>query len=120
VKRKETGRLGEQLAKTFLQRKGYRIMETNCRCGRDEIDIVARQKDYLVFIEVRTKSNTEYGSPEESLTFDKMKHMERAAMQYLQSHNMESDPWRVDLVAVDLDANSKALRIELVENALEF
>jgi putative endonuclease len=120
VKRKETGLLGEQLAKSFLQRKGYRIMETNCRCGRDEIDIVARQKDYLVFIEVRTKSNAEYGSPEESLTFNKMRHMERAAIQYLQSHNIVSDLWRVDLVAVELDASSKPLRIELVENVLEF
>jgi putative endonuclease len=120
VQRKETGCLGEQLAKSFLQRKGYRIIETNCRCGRDEIDIVARQKDYLVFIEVRTKSSAEYGSPEESLTFDKMTHMERAALQYLQSHNMLSDPWRIDLVAVELDASSKPLRIELVENALEF
>jgi putative endonuclease len=120
VKRKETGQLGEQLAKSFLQKKGYRIVETNCRCGKDEIDIIAYQKDYLVFIEVRTKSNLGYGLPEESLTVSKMRHMERAAINYLQSHDNVSALWRVDLVAVELDSKNKPLRIEVIENALEF
>ena len=120
MKRKETGTIGEQLAQNYLKKKGYRILETNCRCGRDEIDIVARQKDYLVFVEVRTKSNPDYGSPEESLTVHKMQHMESAAEHYLQAHKGEYELWRVDLVAIELDASSKLKRIELIENALEY
>jgi putative endonuclease len=120
VKRKETGQIGEQLAKSFLSKKGYRIIETNCRCGRDEIDIIARQKDFLVFVEVRTKSNPEFGAPEESLTINKMRHMERAAIHYLQDHQQESELWRVDLVAVELDSANEPVRIELIENALEY
>jgi putative endonuclease len=120
VKRKETGQLGEKLAQHFLKKKGYLILETNCRCGKHEIDIVARQKDCLVFIEVRTKSNLDYGNPEESITVNKMRHMERAAFHYLQSHNKMSDLWRVDMVAVELDASNQPVRIEIIENALEY
>lgn len=120
MKRRETGKIGEQLAQNFLKKKGYRILETNCRCGRDEIDIVARQKDHLVFVEVRSKSNLDYGAPEESLTVNKMQHMERAAERYLQAHNYESELWRVDLVSIELDNSNKLLRIELIENALDY
>ncbi|GAJ10770.1 unnamed protein product, partial [marine sediment metagenome] len=52
MKRSETGTLGEKLAKDFLKKRGYRILETNYRCPEGEIDIVARYKDYLVFVEV--------------------------------------------------------------------
>ena len=120
MKRKVTGTIGEQLAKNFLEKKGYRIVETNCHCGRGEIDIVARKKDYLVFIEVRTKVNPDFGSPEESVTFIKMQRMERAAEYYLQAHNCESELWRVDLVAIELDNSNKLLRMELIENVLEY
>ena len=53
--RKETGILGEKLARDFLKKRGYRIIETNYRCRYGEIDIIARHKGYLIFIEVRTK-----------------------------------------------------------------
>ena len=71
MKRKELGNIGEKLAKNFLKRKGYRIRETNFRCREGEIDIVAEQKDYLVFIEVRTKASFSFGKPEESITYAK-------------------------------------------------
>lgn len=120
MKRKETGQLGEKLAQDFLKKKGYHIIETNCRCSRDEIDIIAYQRDWLVFIEVRTKSNLKFGTPEESITVSKMRHLERAAAYYLQSHSPASGLWRFDLVAVELDANSKPVRIEIIENVLEY
>lgn len=120
MKRKETGQIGEQLAKNYLRKKGYCILETNYRAGKDEIDIVARQKDCLVFVEVRTKSNTEYGAPEESLTASKIRHMERAAVNYLEAHKNESGLWRIDLVAVELDIKNQPVRIEVIENAIDF
>ena len=65
MKRRDTGIRGEKLAKDFLKKRGYRILETNYRCPEGEIDIVAKHQDSLVFIEVRTKTSLEFGSPEE-------------------------------------------------------
>jgi putative endonuclease len=119
MKRKNTGILGEKLAQDFLKRKGYNILETNFRCRKDEIDIIALHKDSLVFIEVRTKSNLDFGTPEESITPNKMEHLERAANYYRQNHDELPASWRIDVVAIELDAKNTLKRIELIENAIE-
>lgn len=119
MKRKSTGFLGEKLAKDFLRKRGYSILETNYRCHEGEIDMVTCQRDCLVFIEVRTKSNLEFGTPEESITPLKIRHLERAAQHYRQSHGKLPVSWRIDLVAIELDENSKPKRIEQIENAIE-
>jgi len=118
MKRRDTGILGEKLAKDFLRKKGYHILETNYRCPEGEIDIVARQKDFLVFIEVRTKTSLEFGSPEESITSAKMKRLRATASHYRQTHDNLPSSWRIDMVAVELDQNRKPSRIELIENAV--
>jgi putative endonuclease len=117
--RKNTGILGEQLARNFLKKKGYRILETNYRCRQGEIDIIARQKDCLVFVEVRTRTSLEYGAPEESISSNKIKHLERAIYHYLQCHRNLPENWRADLVAVELDSGHKVKRIEITEDAFE-
>ncbi len=116
--RKETGILGEKIARDLLKKRGYCIVETNYRCRLGEIDIVARQKDCLVFIEVRTKSNRSFGTPEESITRVKKDHMRRTAEYYYQSHDNLPEFWRIDLVAVELDGRGKPGRIEIIENAV--
>jgi putative endonuclease len=119
VKRKETGDLGEQLAGRYLKKKGYRILETNYRCRAGEIDIVATQKNRLVFVEVRTKSNFDFGSPEESITLTKALHMEKTAEYYRQEHPKAPQDWRIDLIAIELDAAGQLLRLEQLESVLE-
>jgi putative endonuclease len=114
MKRKDRGTLGEKLAQGFLKKKGYRILETNYRCPRGEIDIVAIQEDCLAFIEVRTKCNLDFGTPEESITSSKLEHLERAAQYYRQDHDKLPEAWRIDLVAVELEHDNKLKRIELV------
>jgi putative endonuclease len=118
MKRKELGAIGEKLARDFLKKKGYRIRETNFRCREGEIDIVAQKKDCLVFVEVRTKTSSDFGSPEESVTFAKKEKLIASALTYLNSYKDLPQSWRIDFVAVELDQNSKATRIELVENAV--
>ena len=118
MKRRDTGILGEKLAKDFLKKQGYRIKETNYRCPEGEIDIVARHKDYLVFIEVRTKKSLEFGSPEESITPTKRGRLRAVASHYRQTHNDLPPLWRIDVVAVELDQKGKLLRIELIANAV--
>ena len=119
MERKTRGDLGEKLAKDFLKKKGYRVLETNYRCPEGEIDIVARHKDHLVFIEVRTKSGFSFGTPEESITPAKMRHLTLSADHYLQNHDKLPELWRIDLVAVVLDKEDKLQRIDLIENAIE-
>ncbi len=118
MKRRETGILGEKLAKDFLKKRSYRIVETNYRCPEGEIDIVAKHKDYLVFVEVRTKRSLAFGSPEESITPAKKERMKATAYHYQQTHNNLPSLWRIDVVAVELNQKGKLTRIELSENAV--
>ena len=118
MRRRDTGILGEKLAKDFLKKRGYRIRETNYRCPEGEIDIVAKHKDSLVFIEVRTKRSLEFGSPEESITLSKMERLRASAAHYQQTHDNLPQLWRIDVVAVELDQKGKPSRIELIENAV--
>jgi len=119
MKKQESGKLGEQIARSELKKKGYRIIETNYRCRQGEIDIVAHQGNSLVFIEVRTKTGSSFGSPEESVTALKKQHLIATAMEYLNSHQGLPENWRIDFVAVELDPlTNKATRIEIIEDAL--
>ncbi|MBE0431169.1 MAG: YraN family protein [Dehalococcoidia bacterium] len=117
--RQEVGKLGEQAARKFLKKRGYRIREVGFRCPRGEIDIVAQHKDHLVFVEVRTRTSLEFGPPEESLTQAKKKHLIASALTYAGMHEDLPSLWRIDVVAVELDDRGRATRIELIENAVE-
>ena len=117
--RQEVGKLGEKAAQKFLKKRGYRIRETGFRCRRGEIDIIAQRKDCLVFVEVRTKSNMEFGTPEESITHTKKERLVATALIYTATHQNLPSLWRIDVVAIELDERGKAKRIELIENAIE-
>jgi len=117
--RQEVGKLGEKAAQKFLKKRGYRIRETNFRCRHGEIDIVAQKKDCLVFVEVRTKSNLDFGTPEESITQSKKKKLVTLALTYTSTHQDLPSLWRIDVVAIELDEKGKTKRIELIENAIE-
>ena len=118
MRRRDTGILGEKLAQDFLKKRGYHIWETNYRCPEGEIDIIARDRDCLAFIEVRTKKSAEFGTPEESITLAKRQRLVAAASRYRQNHNNLPSSWRIDVVAVELDQKGKPSRIELTENAV--
>jgi putative endonuclease len=117
--RQEVGKLGEKAAWKFLKKRGYRIRETNFRCRHGEIDIIAQKKDYLVFVEVRTKSNLDFGTPEESITAAKKKKLIASALTYTNTHQDLPPLWRIDVVAIELDDKGKPKRIEHIENAVE-
>jgi len=117
--RQQVGKLGEQAAQKFLKKRGYRIRETGFRCRHGEIDIIAQQKDCLVFIEVRTKTNLEFGTPEESITQAKKQRLIASALTYTSTHQNLPPLWRIDVIAIELDDKGKAKRIELIENAIE-
>jgi putative endonuclease len=119
MNRQEVGKLGEKAAQRFLKKRGYRVRETGFRCRHGEIDIIARQKEYLVFVEVRTKSNLDFGTPEESITQAKKERLIASALTYTTTHQDLPPLWRIDVVAIELDDKGKVKRIELIENAIE-
>jgi putative endonuclease len=118
MRRRDTGILGEKIAGEFLKKRGYRILEANYRCPEGEIDLIARHKDYLVFIEVRAKRSLAFGTPEESITAAKREKLRTVAARYQQTHDNLPQLWRIDVVAIELDSKSKPSRIELIENAV--
>jgi putative endonuclease len=119
MNRQEVGKLGEKAARKFLKKRGFRIRETGFRCPHGEIDIVAQQKDYLVFVEVRTKTSLDFGTPEESITQAKKKKLIASALTYTSTHEKLPALWRIDVVAIELDDKGKTKRINLIENAIE-
>ena len=119
MKRRDTGLLGEKLARDFLKKGGYEILDTNYRTPDGEVDIIARHKDTLVFIEVRTKKSLTFGIPEESITDTKMEKLRLVAEHYRQTHQDLPAAWRIDVVAVVMDKAGKLRRISLIENAVD-
>ena len=118
MKRRDAGIRGERLARDFLKRRGYQIWETNYRCPEGEMDIIAKEGESLVFIEVRTKTSAEFGTPEESITPSKMRRLAAITAYYYQNHNDLPPSCRIDVVAVELSKEGKLSRIELIKNAV--
>ena len=116
--RKRTGELGEKAAAEHLIKQGYVILQTNYRCSSGEIDIVAREEDSLAFVEVRTKRSQNFGTPEESITPTKQAKLVELADIYLQEHGNPDQPWRIDVVAVEIGPGDGISRIELIRNAV--
>ena len=117
--RQEVGKLGEKTAQKFLKKRGYRIRETGFRCRYGEIDIIAQRKDWLVFVEVRTKISLDFGTPEESITQAKKEKLIASALTYTNTHQKLPPLWRIDVVAIELDDKGQIRRIEHIENAIE-
>ena len=114
--KKELGQAGEKMAEVFLRKQGYRILERNYQTPYGEIDLIAREARETVFIEVRTRRGTDFGTPIESLTRNKISHWEKSAFAYLQKSGEFDQPIRFDFVGVDL--SEKAPRISLTKNVL--
>lgn len=107
------------IACEFLGKNGYDIVETNYRCTEGEMDIVATQRETLVFVEVRTRKSRLYGSPEESITEIKKERLRAIAERYGQEHENLPEARRIDVMAIQLDRNDRIKRIQLIENAVE-
>lgn len=91
---------GEQAAVAFLKSKQFVIRETNFRCAGGEIDIIAEDKEILVFIEVKTRSNEKFGLPEEAVDSHKQKKLIYLASYYLQKEHLHQKYCRFDVIAI--------------------
>lgn len=99
-KKQEIGKLGEKLATKYLEQLGYKIIEKNFLCKQGEIDIIAKEKNELVFIEVKTRTNLQYGLPAEAVDNTKQKHIEKATNYYLYKNRLDNEYVRIDVIEV--------------------
>jgi putative endonuclease len=113
-----TGKEGEKIAAAFLKKNGYRICESNFHCPIGEVDIIAREKDELVFIEVKTRKSREMGYPEQAVGSKKQRKMSQLALWYMQQKKLKEVPARFDVVAITLLPDGNEIR--LIRNAFDF
>ena len=119
--KKVVGNLGDQTAKNYLIKNGYKILTTNYSCRFGEIDIIAMDKECLVFIEVKTRTSGKYGHPENAVNYWKKKHLELTARNYIDYKRMGNYIARFDVVEVFAkyaDNNFIVERINLIKNIL--
>jgi putative endonuclease len=113
------GALGEKLARRFLRRKGYKILYQNFR-GRSggEIDIVARDDDTLVFVEVKTRGREDFGRPVTAVDWQKQRRISRGGLAWLRLLDDPDILFRFDVVEVIIAHDAKP-RLELIKNAFQ-
>jgi len=95
-----TGQAGEQAAESFLQKKGYVILARNYQVKTGELDLVVRDGEYIVFVEVKTRKGLEYGYPREAVGHTKQKRIIATAQLYLTRHRLTDSNIRFDVVEV--------------------
>jgi len=115
-RRKKLGEWGEQVAASYLIQQGYAILGKNIRTPYGEIDLLARQVDSLVFVEVKTRSSATLGYPEISITPQKFSHMVSAAQAYLVEHPELTLGWRIDVISIRRQSKGEAPEIVHFEN----
>ncbi len=102
--RQAMGRYGEDSAQRFLERAGMVVLDRNWRCELGEIDLVLRDRDVLVFCEVKTRATNAFGSPVEAVTPDKLARMRRLGARWIETRGLRVPEVRFDLVGIRLDA----------------
>ncbi len=112
--KKMLGKEGEDRAAEFLKKCGYRILERNYSTSHGEIDLIALDRDEVVFVEVKTRTSDAYGAPELAVNAQKQRRMIRAALGYIKYKKLHQVPCRFDVVAI-----SAGQEVELIRNAFE-
>jgi putative endonuclease len=116
-KQQKFGEKGESLAAWYLKKNGYKIIEQNYRTQLGEIDIIAKEKKTLVFVEVKARRSTRFGNPKWAVTPKKQRKISMVALYYLKTTNQTSAKARFDVVSIT--SNQDQPQIEIVKNAFE-
>lgn len=103
--KQEIGKEGEDIAVRYLEKRNYLIIERNFRCKQGEIDIIALDKEELVFVEVKTRTNFNFGKPGEAVNNIKKKHMTKAIEYYLYKNYIKDMYIRIDVIEVYMYGN---------------
>jgi putative endonuclease len=115
--RQAFGKAGEDLAVRYLKRKGYKVLERNYTCPVGEIDIVAKDKKTIVFVEVKTRRSMSYGSARLAITPHKQRKISMTALYYLKCNRQVDQDARFDVVTVQSTGGTQ--EIDLIQNAFD-
>ena len=110
-----TGKLKERVAEQFLKAKGLNLRERNFLCKMGEIDLIMEESDTLIFVEVRYRKNSRFGSASETVDYKKQQKLIKTAQFYLQKTFKQEPPTRFDVIAISDDTNNP---IEWIRNAI--
>ncbi|MFQ5656204.1 MAG: YraN family protein [Candidatus Methylomirabilales bacterium] len=116
--RRRVGIEGEGVARRFLEGLGFRIVEENFTSPLGEVDLIAQEADVLVFVEVKTRRSTRFGTPAEAVHPRKQRQILRVAEAYMRERRLRV-PCRVDVVTVEFDPQESQPRVELIRNAVQ-
>jgi putative endonuclease len=112
------GQWGENIAAEFYKNRGYTVLGRNVRTPYGELDLIVRNTEGVVFVEVKTRTNTAFGLPEDAVDSKKRAHLLDAARFYLQSNPEYDGDWRVDVIAISGRPGQVGTQVEWFENAL--
>lgn len=117
IRRKLMGRQGEDVATHYLEKNNYQLLCRNYSCRLGELDIVAYERDVIVFVEVRSRSSGDYGLPQESITNRKKMKLRQLAWHYLKAVGKTNASCRFDVIAIQFDREGRVKRLDHIENA---
>ncbi len=117
--RQHIGKHGEAIAARFLASRGFSVLRKNFITPFGEIDLVAKQAEYIVFVEVKTRISERFGTPLSAITTAKKKHILKNCRYYLARHNLCEAPCRIDVIGINIDAEGQPQVIKHVKNAIE-
>lgn len=119
INKKKYGKYGEELARGYLINNGFEIIERNYTFGRGEIDIIAKEKECLVFVEVKYRKSYKFGQPEYSISKRKLEQIKKIASAYLYEKEIRDTDCRIDVVTIVNLPNKKPV-INHIRNAMLF
>lgn len=103
---KELGKLGEDFATNWFTYRGFRLLDRNWRFGRVELDLVVSKDGIVIFVEVKTRTNMEFGGAVHAISKQKLNNLNRAALHWLSQNRFDADGIRIDLMALQYDGEN--------------
>ena len=112
----ELGRIGENIIADYITKLGYKVVERNFACNQGEIDIIAKDKEEIVFIEVKTRTDISYGEASEAVTDTKKRHLINSIKYYIYKQKLENQPIRIDVAEVYIKCGK--VKINYIKQAI--
>ena len=112
----ELGRIGENIIADYITKLGYKVVERNFACNQGEIDIIAKDKEELVFIEVKTRTDISYGEASEAVTDTKKRHLINSIKYYIYKQKLKNQPIRIDVAEVYIKCGK--VKINYIKQAI--
>ncbi len=117
--KRKKGAIGEDIAVAHLLKNGYEIIARNYRCPLGELDIIASDENWLVFVEVKSRWSNRFGTPEEAITADKKARLTKLARYYLAIDLRREVPCRFDFIGIMLDNKDNVVSLNHIENIID-